>query len=170
MRALPRSAWVARLAAVVGPVVGTGAYLVWVEADRGDWSLPFSVQGASDLRGAWANPVARAADTIGGLFGSERLGDGLHAPWILLYLALLVVVFARWPVAYGAYSAVLLLVALSAESLGSFERYGLAAFPLVLALASVASWRRWMAATAVTCCAGGLAAFSALAFLGTFVP
>lgn len=170
MRGLPRSAWAGRLAAVVGPVVGTAAYLVWVEIDRGDWSLPFSVQGAPDLRGAWANPVARAADTIGGLFGSERLGDGLHAPWILLYLALLVVVFARWPLAYGAYSTVLLVVALSAESLGSFERYGLAAFPLVLALASVASWRRWTAAAAVTGCAGGLAAFSALAFLGAFVP
>lgn len=170
MRALPRSTWLGRLAAVLGPVVGTAAYLVWVQVTRDDWALPFEVQGSSDLRGAWVNPVARAWDTVNGLFGSERLGDGLHAPWILLYLVLLVVVFLRWPVAYGAYAAVLLVVALSAESLGSFERYGMAAFPLVLALATVTSWRKWTAAAAVTCCAGGLCAFSALAFLGTFVP
>jgi hypothetical protein len=170
LRGLPRSAWLGRLAAVAGPAVGTAIYLVWVEVAHGDWELPFSVQGSADLRGTWVNPVGRVLRSFDGLFGSERLGDGLHAPWILLYLVLLVVVFLRWPIAYGAYSAVLLVVALSAESLGSFERYGMAAFPLVLALASVTSWRTWTAASAVTLCAGGLAAFSALAFLGTFVP
>ena len=151
-------------------MVGTGIYLVWVQVTRGDWALPFEVQGASDLRGAWVNPLGRALDSLGGLFDGEGLGDGLHAPFILLYLVLLVVVFARWPVAYGAYATVLLVMALSAQSLGSFERYGLAAFPLVLALATVARGRRQLVTVAVTCCAGGLAAFSALAFLGTFVP
>jgi hypothetical protein len=170
LRGLPVRAWIGRAAAVAGPLVGTGIYLLWVEATQGDWALPFELQGTSDLRGSWTSPLARAADSFSGLFGSERLGDGLHAPWIVLYLVLLVVVFLRWPVAYGAFSAVLLVLALSAESLGSFERYGLAAFPLVLALASVSSRRGWLVAATVTACAGGLAAFSALAFLGTFVP
>jgi hypothetical protein len=170
LRDVPRSAWIGRLAAVVAPAIGTACYLVWVEVEHGDWALPFSVQGQSDLRGAWVNPVGRALRSFDGLLGSEPLGDGLHFPWIVLYALLLVVVFLRWPIAYGAYSAVLLAVALSAESLGSFERYGMAAFPLVLALASLASMRTWTAATAVTACSGALVAFSALAFLGTFVP
>jgi hypothetical protein len=166
---VPRSGRLARVAAVVGPGAGLGGYLAWVHATYGDWSLPVSLQGTDELRGSFANPVLRALDSVAGFFGDERFGDGFHAPWIILYLVLLVVVFRRWPASYGAYAAVLLVVALSAEDIGSFERYGLSAFPLILGAAGVVAGRG-VERMALTLSAGGLAGFATLAFLGTFVP
>ena len=73
------------------------------------------------------------------------------------------------PSSYGAWSAVLLLSALTGHTLGSFERYGLAAFPLVLALAIVTK-PPVVERAALTMCGIGLSAFAALLFLGSFVP
>ena len=126
---LPWREWVARAAAVLAPVVGLASYLAWVGAEFGDWRLPMRLQETEELRGGYANPVTRAWESISGLFGDERFGDGLHAPWILLYLALVVVLLWRWPLAYGLYAGAMLVVALAAEDIGSFERYGLSAFP-----------------------------------------
>ncbi|MDQ3146887.1 MAG: hypothetical protein M3R01_08140, partial [Actinomycetota bacterium] len=140
-----------------------------VQAAYGNWRLPVELQGTDELRGSFANPVARALESVTGLFGDERFGDGFHAPWIFLYLALLVVVFRSWPASYGAYAAVLLVVALSAEDIGSFERYGLSAFPLVLGASGLLAGRG-VERMALTASAGGLAGFATLAFLGAFVP
>lgn len=158
-----------RLAAVVGPLGGTGAYLAWVAAEYGDWRLPIRLQAVGELRGDAANPLTRALDAVEGLFGGERLGDGLHAPWIVLFTVLLVVAFRRLPASYGAYAAVLLVVALAAESLGSFERYGLAAFPLVLAGATLLG-RPPLERAALVASGAGLAGFTTLILLGVFVP
>jgi hypothetical protein len=127
------------------------------------------LQETEELRGGYANPLARAWDSITGLLGDERFGDGLHAPWILLYLALVVVLLWRWPVSYGLYAGAMLVVALAAEDIGSFERYGLSAFPLLLAGATVVRRGR-MEAAVLAATAGGLVGFSTLALLGTFVP
>ena len=77
--------------------------------------------------------------------------------------------FWKLPVSYGAWSAALLLSALTGHTLGSFERYGLAAFPLVVALAMITKPPALERAT-VTACGAALSAFAALLFLGTFVP
>lgn len=169
LAAVPWRGWVARAAAVLAPVVGLTSYLVWVGAEFGDWRLPMRLQETEELRGGYANPVTRAWESITGLFGDERFGDGLHAPWILLYLALVVVLLWRWPLAYGLYAGAMLVVALAAEDIGSFERYGLSAFPLLLALATVVPRGRAEAAV-LAGTAGGLVGFSTLALLGTFVP
>jgi hypothetical protein len=169
LRGLPRRAWVGRVAAVLAPVAGLASYLAWVEAEFGNWRLPVRLQETAELRGSYANPLARAWDSFAGLFGDERFGDGLHAPWIVLYAALVVVLLWRWPWSYGLYAAAMLVVALAAEDIGSFERYGLAAFPLLLAMAMVVRRGR-MEAVVLALTAGGLVGFSALALLGTFVP
>jgi hypothetical protein len=127
------------------------------------------LQETEELRGGYANPLTRAWESLSGLFGDERFGDGLHAPWIVLYLALVVVLLWRWPPAYGLYAGAMLVVALAAEDIGSFERYGLSAFPLLLALAGVVRRGR-MEAVVLAGTAGGLVGFSTLALLGTFVP
>jgi Gpi18-like mannosyltransferase len=167
--ATPARERVARAAAVLGPVVGLGSYLAWVGATYGDWLLPIRLQGTEELRGGFANPAWRAWESLTGLFGDERFGDGLHAPWILLYAALVVVLLVRWPFCYGAYAGALLVVALAAEDIGSFERYGLSACPLLLALATVVRRGRTEQAVLVAA-AGGLVGFSTLVWLGTFVP
>jgi hypothetical protein len=168
-RHLPWRPSVARGAAVVAPVVGLASYLAWVGAEFGDWRLPMRLQETEELRGGYANPLARAWDSFAGLFGDERFGDGLHAPWIVLYVLLVVLLLWRWPLSYGLYAGAMLVVALAAEDIGSFERYGLSAFPLLLAMASVVPrGRTELVVLAAT--AGGLVGFSTLALLGTFVP
>ena len=169
LRALPWREWVARGAAVAAPAVGLASYLAWVGAEFGNWRLPMELQETEELRGGYANPLSRAWDSFSGLLGDERFGDGLHAPWIVLYVALVVVLLWRWPLSYGLYAGVMLVVALAAEDIGSFERYGLSAFPLLLALATVVRRGR-MEAVVLAATAGGLVGFSTLALLGTFVP
>ena len=159
--------WAGRAAAVVGPVVGTGAYLLWVGSTEGDPWLPFTVQ--SPLRGEAVDPVSRLFQGLGDLVGPERWGDGLHLPFVLAAVALVVVTFRTWPPVYGLLGTVLLLTAVSADNLNSFERYALNAFPLVLGLAAVtAAPRAERLALAVAGC--GLLSLTALAWLGTYVP
>lgn len=157
----------ARAAAVAGPVVGGGLYLLWAEQERGDWQLPIRLQNDPSLRGGWANPVSTVLDALRSL--GDGLGEGLHVPWIAVFAVLLVVAFRVLPVSYGAWSAVLLLSALTGHTLGSFERYGLAAFPLLLALASLVRTPQLERALWVGCGAA-LTGFASLAFLGAFVP
>lgn len=154
------------IGAVVAPVVGIGSYLLWVQVQFGDAWLPFSVQGP--LRGS-SDPFSRLWRGIGDMLGPERLADGLHIPAVLVFLVLAVLTFRWWPVSYGAFATVMVLVALSAENLNSLERYGLNAFPLALTLAVVAhrpSFERVVTAGL----AGVMVATCAMAWTGTYVP
>jgi hypothetical protein len=167
-RSLPVRAWWGRGAAIVGPLLGGGLFLGWVEHEYGDWQLPLRLQNSADLRGGWANPIETIWHAVDAL-GSQQWREGLHVPWIAVFAILLVVAFRRLPVSYGAWSAVLLLSALTGQTLGSFERYGLAAFPLVLALALVTRPPA-LERAALTACGAALSGFAALLFLGSFVP
>ena len=160
--------WRDRLAAVAGPLAGGAMYLAWVGHVYGDWQLPLRLQNSDDLRGGWSNPVSTVWHAVHSLT-SHQWREGLHVPWIAVFVVLLVVAFRTLPLSYGAWSAVLLLAALTGHTLGSFERYGLGAFPLVIALAIVTRPPA-IERGAYTACAAALACFAALAFLGTFVP
>jgi hypothetical protein len=61
------------------------------------------------------------------------------------------------------------IVAVSANNLNSLERYGLSAFPLLLALAAL-TWRRRVEWLALAVCGGGMVSMAALAWLGVYVP
>ncbi len=158
-----------RAAAVAAPIVGVGGYLAWVQRTQGDWRLPIRLQNVEGLRGGWVDPIGRLADSARGLLGSERLGDGLHAPWAIFFALLAVVAFRRLPASYGAFATVLVVLALAGRGLGSFERYGLASFPLVMALALVVRREEWERVV-LAASGAGLVAFSTLLFVGAFVP
>lgn len=160
---------VARAAAVVAPGVGGLVYLGWSWIAHGDPLRPLRLQQEYDRRGGFENPVTRLGEAAQQLVGGADLGSGLHFPWAIGFLVLLVVCFRRWPASYGAYAAAVLLVALSAGNLDSLERYGLSAFPLVLALAGVAR-AGWLERTALVLAACGLTTYATLAFLGAYVP
>jgi len=159
--------WLARVVAVGAPFLGLVTYLAWVGHAFGNWRLPFTVQ--DDLRGGVRFPVSRVIEGVQQLAGSQRYGDGLHLPFLLVLLGLLVVVFRHWPLRYGLYSAAILVLALSAENLNSIERYGLNAFPLVLALA-VLTRPPQVDRAVMAVLGGGVAAMSAMAWLGAYVP
>lgn len=161
--------WSARAAAALGPVAGGAAFLAWVDHEHGDWQLPLRLQNAAGLRGGWANPASTVWHAVESLFQGEELGEGLHVPWIAVFVVLLIVAFRTLPASYGIWSAALLLSAVTGHTLGSFERYGLGAFPLVIALAIVTR-PPVVDRAAIVASGAALSAFAALAFVGAFVP
>lgn len=172
VRSVRATSWAdraARAAATSAAPVGTGLYLVWVGDRFGDALLPLGIQSSGALRGRWVNPVTRIVDAIGDAPAEGFLGEALHLPWIALFLVLAVVVGRRLPAAYTAYTAAVLLLAVAAESLGSFERYGLAAFPLAIAAATMLR-QQVLERTVLLVSAAGLTAFTTLVLLGVFVP
>ncbi len=158
---------IAGTASVLSPMVGAGAYFLWVQTTYGDARLPFTVQGP--FRGAFVDPFSRLWEGFTQLAGPERYGDALHLPFAIVFVVLLVLTFRRWPVSYGLYAAATLLVAISAENLNSLERYALNAFPLVLTLAVLTKDER-VERPVLTVCAGGFVALATLAWLGAYVP
>lgn len=160
---------VRRLFAAVAPGAGGLTYLGWSWIAYDDPLRPLRLQQDLDRRGDFENPVTRLVDAARQLADGADLGSGLHFPWAIGFLILLVVCFRRWPVSYGAYAAAVLFVALSAANLDSLERYGLSAFPLVLALAGLLA-TPWLERSALVLAAAGLTTYATLAFLGAYVP
>jgi len=155
------------VAAVAAPLAGTAVYLGWVRSVFGDGLLPYTVQNG--LRGDSTNPIVRIWDGMSQMFGTERLGDGLHIPFAIAFVVLLVLSFRYWPVSYGLFAAIVLAAALGAQNLNSLERYGLNAFPIVLTLAVVAHKEK-VEKVVLLVLAGGVVALSAMAWAGAYVP
>jgi hypothetical protein len=156
-------------AAVVGPAVGTGAYLGWAEHRSHDLLYPLSVQQVSASRGGWIDPVRalwRAAKLAA---DGGHLSAGIHVVTACALVVLIVVCWRRWPASFTAYAAAVAVVGLSARNLDSLERYSLSTVPLVLAAADfTGSGSR---ERAVFVAAGAvLVACSVLAFSGLLVP
>jgi hypothetical protein len=158
-----------RLVAAAAPGVGGVAYLAWSWVATGDPMRPLRLQQEFDRRGGFEDPVSRLLQALRQLLDGADLGSGLHFPWAIGFLVLLVVCFRKWPASYGAFASVVLLVALSAGNLDSLERYGLSAFPLVLALAGLLRLG-WLERAALVVAACGLTTYATLAFLGAYVP
>jgi hypothetical protein len=158
-----------RVAAVVSPVVGVGIYLVWVGLRFDDATAPFDIQSRPSLRGGFVDPVTRVIDAVGDLTGGDRFGSGLHILTILACGVLVVVLARRLPASYAAYGAAAVLLALTASNLDSFERYALSTFPFIIAIAVVTK-RREVDRAVLALMAGGLVAYSTLAFYGSYVP
>jgi hypothetical protein len=166
-RSLDGRGRVAGAAAVVAPVVGTGAYLAWVQRVHGDAWLPFTVQ--DEFRGTGTDPISRLWQGVNDLLGPERFGDGLHLPFAVGFVILLILTFRYWPASYGLFAGGVLLASLSADNLNSLERYGLNAFPIVLTLALLSSDER-IERPVMAISAAGLVALASLAWLGAYVP
>jgi hypothetical protein len=159
--------WAGILAALAAPVAGLCTFLAYTAIRFDTWTEPIRAQ--RDFRGDVVDPISRLARGVGDLFGDETFGDGLHLPFAVLAIALVVLGARRWPARYTAFSAVLVVLSLSADNLNSLERYGLNALPLVLVVAVVAvRWR--LAEAAITASAGLFVALTTLAFLGRYVP
>jgi hypothetical protein len=158
----------ARLAAVVSPAVGMGAYLAWVGAAYGDAFLPLRIQSESGHH-AFADPFSTLYHNAVQLLHGHHVGSGLHVPWVVLLVVLTVVAFRKWPASYGALCLLTLVASVTSSNLDSIERYALGAFPFVLAGATVTASAR--VERVVLCLLGaGLLGYSLLAFLNALVP
>ncbi len=161
--------WVARVAALAAPLVGTGAFLVWVGHRFGDPWLPVTVQQQGGHRGPLTAPLAAMWHTATAVLHGHHLGSALHIPWVVLSVVLLVVAFRRLPPAYGCFAAAVLAVSLTSANLDSFERYALGAFPLVVA-ASTLTGRKPVERTVLALSVLAMAGYAVLAFFGMVVP
>lgn len=154
-----------RAVALAAPVAGAACYLWWVDHVFGDWQIPLERQ--NQLRGGTSNPIVRMAEAASDLV--HRDVHGLHFPFALALVVLAVIVWRRLPLSYGVFSVAIVVTALAAGNLNSIERYGLNAFPLVIALALLTPTRLAERVT-IAVCAVGLAWMCALAWLGVYVP
>jgi Mannosyltransferase (PIG-V) len=158
-----------RAAAVAAPVAGAGAFLVWVGNRYGDWRIPLDIQ--DQLRGGKVDPVLRLWDGARDLMGvGHSVEDGFHFPFAVLIVVLVVLAGRRLPASYTLFSAGVAAVAIGAQNLNSVERYGLNAFPIVIAAAWLASRRPAWTKLAVAVTTSGFAALCALAWVDIYVP
>ncbi len=157
----------ARLAAVAGAPLGVLSYLTYTALQGPGFFDPLSEQ--SPYRGALQDPVSRLAEAIGDLVSPDTLGDAVHPPMAILMVVLTVVVVRRLPIRYSLFTIPVVTLSLSAESFNSLERYGLNAFPLVLALAMLTR-REELSRAAIALGAGGVTALTAFAWIGNYVP
>ena len=159
---------ISRVSAVVAPAVGGAIFLLWSWLAYGDPLIPVHAQQAVGQRGGFVDPVTSLGHEAR-LFVHGHIGSGLHDPWALGLVVLLVVCAFRWPASYTAFAAATLILALSSRNLDSLERYALSAFPLVLAGATLtASGRVERGVLALS--AAGMAGYATLAFLNAYVP
>jgi len=167
-RAAPVSERLRSLAATASPFVGAALFLAWVDREFGDALLPFRVQTRANLKGSFTDPVSSVADAVDGLFHGH-IGTGLHVPWMIVAVVLVVIAFRRLPASYGAFAVVSLASAVTSANLDSFERYALGAFPLVIVAALLLTDRRWWIA-AIATSSVVMTAYATLAFAHAYVP
>ncbi len=161
--------WLARGVALLGPLAGLGAYLAWVGVTFGHWMYPLRVQNRAFLRGGFVDPVTAVIRSGRDMFAARWDPNGLHFVTALVLIALVVFCARRLPASYSVFAAVAVVAGLSAERLGSLERYGFAAFPVVIALAALTASRRVEQAV-VAISVALMAGLTALAALGPYVP
>ncbi|MGH9080016.1 MAG: hypothetical protein ACRDYE_08110 [Acidimicrobiales bacterium] len=161
--------WAGRVAALIGPLVGTGSYMAWVDGQFGDPWLPFRLQQQLGHRGAVTWPLPAMWHNLLAVAHGHHLGSAAHIPWVILSVVLVVLAFRRLPLSYGAFATAVLVVALASSNLDSYERYALGAFPLVVA-ASTWTGRRSVEFVVLGLSALVMVGYAMLAFLGMVVP
>jgi hypothetical protein len=157
-------------AALVSPLAGVGIYLWWVGARFGDALYPYRIQQNKSFRGSLTDPVRPVLRAIGNAVSNGNDISALRIFWVVVLVALVVMAFKHWPLSYAAFAAVSLLVALGTERLGSLERYGFSAFPVVLALAVWVRRRPVLYPGVVGLGCAAVVGYGTLALIGGYVP
>jgi hypothetical protein len=154
---------------IAGPAIGGGLVLVHAQVATGDWWAPIRQQ--EPLRGDLVEPITRTVQAIGDLLSrSGSLDDGLHAPFAVGGVTLVVVAWRQLPTMLAAYATVVVAVALGAENLNSLERYIGSCVPLVVAAAFVLAGRRRLSDAVTHLSLVTMTLLAILAWSGVFVP
>ncbi len=153
------------IAAALAPVAGTATFLVWSGLALGEFTAPLTRQ--RELR-SLAEPVSRVVRAAyRGLRGDE--GELLHFLAAVTAISLTLLVVRRLGRSMALYCGANLIVMLTTGNLNSLERYGLAAFPLVIA-AAMASRHRYLDRWILDAAAAGMVSLTILALSGVYVP
>jgi hypothetical protein len=164
----PRPEQVRRAVATAAPALGVLAYLLWVQVAYGDGLKPFRLQRSAALHGASKNPARVLWDATSGTFHGH-VGTGLHVPWLLVSVVLLVVMARRLPASYAVWGALTLVAILTGSNLDSSERYLYGVFPFLMIAADLVRRREtWWLVLAGSSTLMSL--YALLAFLKIYVP
>lgn len=164
----PREQPAGRAAAVGAPLVGSSLYLGWASVHDGQLLAPLRIQQSAALHGSTTNPVHVLADAVSGL-AHGHVGTGLHVPWLVVFVVLLVLMARTLPASYTLWCTLTVASALAGSNLDSLERYCWSAFPFVVVAARLTG-HQVVFRTVLALCAGLLAGYAMLAFLGLAVP
>ena len=158
----------AQLVAILGPMIGMGAFLLWVRHVFGDALLPLRVQTESVHHGSLSDPVTGILHGIA-LASHGHLSALLHLPWVAVAVVALVLGVRRLPLSATLYGSAIVIVALGGQNLDSFERYLLAAPTIFFVMAG---WLhlRWIRIAVLVALAVGLMGSSVLVFADYLVP
>ncbi len=156
----------ARVAAVLSPAVGVGAYLAWVDVVHGSWRIPIDAQ--REIRKGFQDPFTRLWDAARHVLTDSQL-DAPSLAFALLFIAAIAWSVRRQPASWWLYSAATVLVAISAPVIDSTGRYGLMAFPLIVAVAQAIRDDRWTWPV-LALSSAGLASLTTMTLLGGYVP
>jgi hypothetical protein len=159
------SSLLARLAAVASPGVGVALYLFWVGGQYGDWLAPIKIQ--RQLRAGFQDPITRLYDGVRHL--SQSRLDAPNLAFAVVFIALVVVAARTQRASWSVYALVTLIVALSAHNIDSIGRYGLVAFPFVVAIARLGDDER-LAWAAIALSAAALVGLTVMQTLGAYQP
>ena len=165
---LGRGDRLAGLGAIAAPLVSLLVFGLWAHHEVGDLFAPLRVQVESGHHGGLSDPFVTLFHDAKGIF-HRHVGTGLHVPWVVVAVGLLVVCWRRLPASYTMFAAAIVGVALAGSNLDSFERYALSAFPLTMAAALVCRGPR-MERVVLVVLPAVLAGYSLLAFLNISVP
>ena len=133
--------------------------------------LPYSIQTESSRRGSFTNPIDTIDHALHGLFNGDAVGTGLHVPWLLLVArAASSSASTDWPASYGVFAAVSIGSAVVSSNLDSFERYALAAFPLIIVVAVTHATTARVERAVLVLSGAAMTVYALLAFLHTYVP
>lgn len=165
--------WVARIRhaviGVVGSALALGAFLAWMQVERGSWTLPLTAQSAWH-RGALGTGIVTQLPHATGVALGDIVTPFHHSllqefEWVMstrdfvftvIYVVLCVVLWRMdggWRSPWVIFAAAAIVVPLASGTYGSMLRFGLLAFPLVW---PVAAWledggrrrQRWVFAAA----------------------
>jgi hypothetical protein len=154
-----------RLTTIGSPMIGVAAYLFYVGGTFGDWMEPITIQRG--LRRGFQDPFTRLWDAFADL--RSTLVGTPNLAFALVFAALLVVAARRQRMSWFLYALATWLVAMSANNIDSIGRYGLVAFPFVVAIAQLARSERamWVVMTVSSAALTGL---TVMTLLGRYVP
>jgi len=167
IRVRPRPSPGRIVAAVLGPLLGFAAAMLWIYRETSDLFAPVDAQAVlrSDLR----NPIVRCLEAVWALF-HDNYTDIENVPFIVLWVLLVIVsIQRRQPWSWIALSVVTLVLATSAQTLDSLGRYGMLAVPLLIALAQWAD-RRWRQVLVAVLGSAGVTWMTAAVLLDQIVP
>jgi hypothetical protein len=156
-----------RAGVAAAPAAGTAVYLLWCQIAMNKWALPFDVQTTSHLRGRIVDPFSTVLDAFAA-FGRLHFPAAGHEITVVIAVVLLIIGMRRWPLAVTAWGATALLIAFTAERLGSLERYVWGSVVPIMTLATLGGPRFKRILPLVLCV--GFVTFATLAFTGAYVP